>query len=51
MDTVGFKKNDSDFSPLSATISFFPTDPSLPLNTVPEEKKLSTPVLSITPLD
>jgi hypothetical protein len=38
-DTVSFK-NDSDHSPLSVTLSF-PTDPSLSLNTVPEEKKLS----------
>jgi hypothetical protein len=39
-DTVGLKKNDSDHSPLSATLSF-PTDPSLSFNIVPEEKKLS----------
>jgi hypothetical protein len=32
-------KNDSDHSPLSATLSF-PTDPSLSFNIVPEEKKL-----------
>jgi hypothetical protein len=40
-DTVGFeKKNNSDHSPLSVTLSF-PTDPSLSFNIVPEEKKLS----------
>jgi hypothetical protein len=35
-----FKKNDSDHSSLSATLSF-PTNPSLSFNIVPEEKKLS----------
>jgi hypothetical protein len=39
-DTVGLKKNDSDHSSLSATLSF-PTNPSLSFNIVPEEKKLS----------
>jgi hypothetical protein len=33
-------KDNSDHSPLSATLSF-PTDPSLSFNIVPEEKKLS----------
>jgi hypothetical protein len=33
-------KNNSDYSPLFATLSF-PTDPSLSFNIVPEEKKLS----------
>jgi hypothetical protein len=48
-DTVGFVTT-LIFSHFLSPFRF-PTYPYLSLNTVPEEKNLSTPVLSITPSD